>query len=105
MNYKKTPYQIINDKVNKDNIDEVLNEIKSELLISINTDKEPYIKNITSDKVINITGESGSGKSYYTDKYHNDNNYIVIDTDLIFSKQTTNNKYILELREIFKDIT
>lgn len=133
MGYKKTAYQIINDKVNINNIDEVLeewndfifhngkddrkelnvlvkevdevlNEIKSDLLISINTDKTPYIKDITSDKVINITGESGSGKSYYTNKYINDDNYIVIDTDLIFSNGETQNKYILELRELFKDI-
>lgn len=133
MDYKKTAYQIINDKVRKDNIDEVLeewndfifhngkddrkelnglvkevdkilNEIKSNLLISINVDKEPYIKDITNDKIINITGESGSGKSYYTNKYINDDNYIVIDTDLIFNNRTTENKYILELRELFKDV-
>lgn len=54
--------------------------------------------------IINITGESGSGKSYYTNKYINDDNYIVIDTDLIFSNGETQNKYILELRELFKDI-
>lgn len=133
MDYKKTAYQIINDKVRKDNIDEVLeewndfifhngkddrkelnglvkevdkilNEMKSDLLISINRDKEPYIKNVTNDKVINITGESGSGKSYYTNNYINDDNYIVIDTDLIFNNRTTENKYILELRELFKDV-
>ncbi len=133
MDYKKTAYQIINDKVRKDNIDEVLeewndfifhngkddrkelnglvkevdkilNEKKSNLLISINVDKEPYIKDITNDKIINITGESGSGKSYYTNKYINDDNYIVIDTDLIFNNRTTENKYILELRELFKDV-
>lgn len=133
MGYKKTAYQIINDKVHKNNIDEVLeewndfifhngkddrkelnslvkevdetlNEIKSDLLISINTDKPTYIKDITNDKVINITGESDSGKSYYTNKYINDDNYIVIDTDLIFSDQDTQNKYILELRELFKDV-
>ena len=32
------------------------------------------------DNVINLTGESGSGKSYYSTKYKNDGNYIVIDT-------------------------
>lgn len=132
MGYKKTAMRIIRDKVNTENIDEVLeewnnfifldekankecingvvkeideilNEIKSDLLICINADKEPYIRDITNDNVINITGESGSGKSYYTNKYINNDNYIVVDTDLIFSNQETQNKHILELRKLFKD--
>ena len=129
MNYRNTAIQIFKDKVNKENIDLVLEEwndfmskggrneandtlklineylleIKSDLLISINTDKEPFIKNITNDKVINITGESGSGKSYFSNKYIDNDNYIVIDTDLIFGDQSTNDKYNLELREHFKD--
>lgn len=111
--YKNTCLQIIKDKVNKDNIDLVLSEwedfhrpghcteygdlkidseiknylleIKSDLLISRFIDKEPYIKVLTDDKVINITGESGSGKSYFSNKYINDDNYIIIDTDIVFS--------------------
>lgn len=130
--YKNTCLEIIKDKVNEDNIDLVLSEwedfhrpghcteygdvkidseiknylleIKSNLVISRFIDKEPYIKKLTNDKVINITGESGSGNAYYTNKYINDNNYVVLDTDLIFNNLTTENKYILELREIFKDV-
>lgn len=130
MNYKNTAYAILKDKVNKDNIDDVLEEwndfishgnkddrkdtndlvteverylyeIKSDLLISRFIDKNPYIKYLTNDKVINITGESGSGKSYYSDKYINDDNYIVIDTDLIFGDRPTNNKESLEIRKLF----
>ena len=132
MNYKKTAYSIFKDKINKDNIDEVLEEwndfishgnkndrkdvnglvkeiedylyeIKSDILISRFVDKEPYIKDISNDRVINVTGESGSGKSTYVNKYLNDDNYIVIDTDLVFEKGNVNNKYILELRNLFKD--
>ena len=132
MNYKKTAYAIFKDKINKDNIDEVLEEwndfishgnkndrkdvnglvkeiedylyeIKSDILISRFVDKEPYIKDISNDRVINVTGESGSGKSTYVNKYLNDDNYIVIDTDLVFEKGNVNNKYILELRNLFKD--
>lgn len=129
MNYKNTAIQMFRDKVNKENINIVLEEwndfmskgdrskanetikmindylleVKSELLISINTDKEPYIKELSKDKVINITGESGSGKSYFSNKFINDDNYIVIDTDLIFSNKSTDDKYLLGLREIFKD--
>ena len=92
MNYKKTAYAIFKDKINKDNIDEVLEEwndfishgnkndrkdvnglvkeiedylyeVKSDVLISRFVDKEPFIKDLSNDKVINVTGESGSGKS------------------------------------------
>ena len=132
MNYKKTAYAIFKDKINKDNIDEVLEEwndfishgnkndrkdvnglvkeiedylyeVKSDILISRFVDKEPYIKDISNDKVINVTGESGSGKSTYVKKYLNDDNYIVVDTDLVFEKEKVDNKYILELRNLFKD--
>lgn len=132
MNYKQTGYAIIKDKINKDNIDEVLEEwndfishgvkndrknlnglvkevndylyeIKSDLLVSRFIDKEPFIKQLTSDKVINITGESGSGKSYLSNKYKNDNNYIVIDTDVVFSDKTSDNNENIELRTLFND--
>lgn len=129
MNYKNTALSIFRDKVNKDNIDivleewndfinkgdreeanetvtminELLLEVKSKLLISINVDKELYIKTITNDKVINLTGESGSGKSYFSDKYINDDNYIVIDTDIVFGDKPSNNKESVELRSIFRD--
>lgn len=118
---------IIKDRVNIDNINEILEEfinyagdknlsydstqeiytilkeVQSPLNISLYVDKDPYIKNLTEDKIINITGESGSGKTYYTSKYLNDDNYIVIDTDLIFSNKPTNDKDCLKIREIFKD--
>lgn len=132
MNYKNTAYAIIRDKVNKYNIDHVIEEwndfishgdkddrkdvndlvneverylyeIKSDLLISRFIDKAPYIKDLTDDKVINITGESGSGKSYFSSKYMNDDNYIVIDTDIVFSDKSSENKESIELRNIFSD--
>ena len=132
MNYKKTAYAILKDKVNKDNIDDVLEEwndfishgnkddrkdannlvaeverylyeIKSDLLISRFINKDPYIKDLTTDKVINLTGESGSGKSYFSDKYIKDDDYIVIDTDVVFSDRPSDNKESVELRTIFSD--
>lgn len=134
MNYRKTAYAILKDKVNKKNIDEVLEEwndfishgnkddrkdvndlvkeienylyeIKSDLLISRFIDKEPYIKTITNDKIINITGESGSGKSYFSDRYIKDDNYIVIDTDVVFSNGPSDNMESIELRNIFSNKT
>ena len=74
-----------------------------ELFISETIDKEPYIKDITDDRIINLTGESGSGKSYFSNKYINDNNYIVIDTDIVFSNKESDNKESIDLRKIFKD--
>ena len=131
MNYKKTAHAILEDKINKENIDEVLEEwndfishgnkegrkytnnlinevenylyeIKSDILISRFVSKEPYIKNISSDKIINITGESGSGKSTYTKKYLDNDNYIVIDTDEIIKDTPTSNKNCIEFREYLK---
>ena len=52
--------------------------------IEINIDKEPYIKNITDDKIINVTGQSGSGKSTFINNNYNNENYILVDTDEIF---------------------
>lgn len=132
MNYKTTAYAIFKDKVNKNNIDDVLEEwndfishgnkndrkgvnllvnkveqylyeIKSDLLISRFIDKNPYIKDLTCDNVINITGESGSGKSYFCDKYLKDDNYIVIDTDVVFSNKQSNNMESIKLRDVFCD--
>jgi len=73
----------------------MLQEIKSHLLISINVSKDIYEKNITDDKIINIIGESGSGKSTYSEIYLKDENYIIIDTDEIYGRQT-NNKNCIE---------
>ena len=133
MNYRNTAYAILRDRVNRDNIDLVLSEwddfinhggdekpgsnqlvteikdylleIKSDLLISRFVDKEPYIKELTKDRVINLTGESGSGKSYFSKDYINDENYIVIDTDIIFNSDASSDEELLQLRELFKDET
>lgn len=75
---------------------------KNELYISIKIDKEPYIKEITKDKVINLTGESGSGKSYFSNQWKDNNNYIIVDTDIVFSDKESDNKESVELRKIFK---
>lgn len=131
--YRNTCLKIIEDRVNKDNIDLVLSEIndfvspynssgtatngyevynevmdylkeiKSDLLISRFIDKETFIKDLTNDKVINITGESGSGKSYFSDKYIKNDNYIVIDTDVVFSDNESENIESVELRAVFND--
>ena len=124
---KEISKYIIKDRVNLNNIDEILKEfvrysgednlysesgkeiyeilkeIQSPLDISLYVTKEPYVKKLTDDKIINLTGESGSGKSYFSDKYIKDNNYIVIDTDIVFGDRPSDNKESLEIRELFKN--
>lgn len=122
-----TALQLIRQNVNKNNIDiilqeiiklrnsnnnqeeesynkiiEILQEIQSDLLISITLTKEPYKKKISNDPVINLTGESGSGKSYFSKKYQNDDNYIVIDTDEIFKRYDKSTGYNKELGTMFR---
>ena len=101
---------IIRNKVNMNNIDEiieeftslednwpkedydsyskiksVLNEIKSSLEINLFVDKDPYIKVLTNDKVINLTGQTGSGKTTYANEHYNSDEYLVVDTDEVLS--------------------
>lgn len=131
-NCRNVCLDIIRDKVNLNNIDtvldyfnnflkpwhkgyvnqegwnyilEVLNEIKSTLDICLTISKEPYIKELTKDNIINLTGQSGSGKSTYAQENFNSSEYIIIDTDEIlnekrFSASTGLNK---ELGEYFRN--
>jgi len=110
-NRKEISKYIIKDRVNLENIDEILNEfvsyakednlnsesgkeiyeilqeIQSPLEISLYVEKEPYIKEITNDMIINLTGQSGSGKSTYAKQHFNSGEYVVIDTDEVFSEK------------------
>ncbi len=106
---KEISKYIIKDRVNINNVDEILNEfenyagienltsdsgkeiheilkeIKSSLAISLYITKDPYEKTISDDKIINLTGQSGSGKSYYAKGNFSSDKYKIIDTDEIFS--------------------
>lgn len=59
--------------------------ITSDLDIEINKYKEPYIKELTNDNIINLTGQSGAGKSYYAKENFNSEEYEIVDTDDVFS--------------------
>lgn len=106
---KEISKYIIKDRVDLTNIDEILNEfikyagednlnsssgkeiyeilkeIQSPLDINLYISKTPYEKILSDDKIINLTGQSGSGKSYYACNYFNGEEYEIIDTDEIFS--------------------
>ena len=120
---------IIKDRVNMNNIDEILEEfvnyagdenlnyestqeiynilkeIQSPIDISLYVDKEPYIKELTNDKVINLTGQSGSGKSTYAQEHYNSDDYLVIDTDEVLSEHRFDNSNGInrELGEYFRN--
>lgn len=64
--------------------------ITSDLDIEIDKYKEPYIKQLTNDNVINLTGQSGSGKSYYAKENFSSEEYEIIDTDDVFSEKRFN---------------
>ena len=87
-----------------DSVLEVLKEIKSNTLINLFIDKEPYIKEITDDKIINLTGQSGSGKSTYASQYFNSDKYLVVDTGDVFSDNRFENTTGInkELGEYFR---
>ena len=106
---------IIKDKVDLNNVDEILGEfvnyagaknlayestqeiynilkeIQSPIDISLSVDKEPYIKDLTNDRIINLTGQSGSGKSTYASEHFNSDEYLIIDTDEVLSEHRFEN--------------
>ena len=69
-------------------------------IIGLTTDKQPLIKKLTEDNIINLTGESGSGKSTFAKNYNQD--FIVIDTDKIFGNQNPTKIYEIELKNYFE---
>ena len=73
----------LNSEVGKE-IHDILKEISDES-ISLYVSKEPYIKELTKDNIINLTGQSGSGKSTYAQENFSNDEYLIIDTDEIFS--------------------
>lgn len=61
------------------------------MMITLDRDKEPYIKVLSNDKIINLTGQSGSGKSTYAKNNYSSDEYVIIDTDEIFSEKRFKN--------------
>lgn len=78
----------------------------NDILIDLSIDKEPYVKELTKDKIINLTGQSGSGKSYYSKHAFNSDKFLVVDTDDIFSEKRFNRATGInrEIGEMFRKI-
>ncbi|MBR3161560.1 MAG: hypothetical protein IKF19_02365 [Bacilli bacterium] len=51
-------------------------------------DRDDYIKKLTNDDIYNITGEKGSGKTYFGKMKDNDPSCTVLHLDYIFSNNT-----------------
>ncbi len=60
---------------------------------------------LTKDKVINIIGTKGSGKTTLSSKYVDDDNYIVINCDRLFDLPTTEkeDKELTIIRDLLKE--
>jgi dephospho-CoA kinase len=75
------------------------------MFITTSQNKPAYHKMITPDRIVNVTGETGSGKSSLCQIEFGDNErYLVIDTDKIFASGPTSPE-IESLREVFKNKT
>ena len=75
------------------------------MFITANQNKPAYHKMITPDRIVNVTGETCSGKSSLCQIEFGDNKrYLVIDTDKIFDSSPTSPE-IESLREVFKNKT
>lgn len=69
--------------------------------IYILKDRPDYIKKITNDNIFNITGEKGSGKSFFGNIKDKDSNCIVIHLDSIFMPiGSKEHNYSNEVREL-----
>ena len=53
-------------------------------------DKGIYYKKISDDKIINLTGEGGSGKSTIANEYRKNQDFIVVDYDVIVDNPEIN---------------
>ena len=88
-------------KNNDDNLYLFFKEIEDNL-IDLFVNKEPLIFNISNDNIINIAGETGSGKSTYVKENFNNDNYEIVETDQLFN-ENNNNPFLIKIRkEIFK---
>lgn len=89
-------------KNNDDKLYQFFLDVKNNF-IDLFIDKEPLIINISNDNIINITGESGSGKSTYVKNNFNNDSYQIVETDLLFNENYLSDPLLNKIRkEIFK---
>lgn len=78
--------------------------MSKESKIYIFKDKADYIKEITKDNIFNVTGEKGSGKSFFGNLKDNDDNCVVIHLDPVFEPfGSKEHDYSKEIRDLLID--
>lgn len=65
--------------------------LEEKLFITKSVDKEPFVKRVSDDLIINLTGESGSGKSTMCSDFDGIA-AIIVDTDKVFGKKLGNDE-------------
>ena len=72
--------------------------------LSMLIDKSDYEKKVTKDEVVNVIGLKGSGKTTLSNKYINDNDYIVINCDKLLEigefKEDNNDGILKEIKRL-----
>ena len=53
-------------------------------------DRKDYVKKLTDDKIINIIGTKGSGKTTSANQYIDNDNYLVNNCDRLYDMPTDN---------------
>jgi len=76
--------------------------IEEELFITESVDKDFYVKRISDDLIINLTGESGSGKSTMCSELVSIDS-IIVDTDNVFRKDVNDDEVSLKLYNFIMD--
>lgn len=71
------------------------------MLIDLDIDKAPLEIVITDDNIINLTGESGSGKSFFCNNFYKNDKYLVVDTDEIFKDKEGCNDLYKKIKNYF----
>lgn len=68
-------------------------------------DKRDIEIKCTDDRIINITGMIGSGKTTQSEKYRKDNNYIVVSLDCLYRGQDKKhmNDETMKINQILKE--
>ena len=78
--------------------------MKKESKIYLFKDRQDYIKKITEDNIYNITGEKGSGKSYFGNGKDNLEECVVIHLDPVFTVEgNPKHDYSTEVRNLLLD--
>lgn len=108
---KKLLFEIYGERLNNHKIIAFeFQYMTSDLDIEISTYKGPYIKQLTNDNIINLTGQSGSGKSTFARENFSSLEYEIIDTDIVFNDKMfeeasgLNKKLGLYFRQKYKKV-